>query len=111
MLTIRLAKTDWAKAWRAMIEIATVRLFSDDPIYEVLPAHLERLKRNCFLLLPIPSAECCRHESTGSLEAVEGGRLVSCASAWRASTIQASDEARPRYRIGQAKPRYTAGYS
>ena len=43
MLTIRLPKTEWAKAWRAMIEVAPVRLIADDPIYEVLPAHLELL--------------------------------------------------------------------
>jgi hypothetical protein len=49
MLTIRLAKTDWAKAWRAMIEVAPVRLISDDPIYEVLPAHLEMLTARGFV--------------------------------------------------------------
>lgn len=43
MLTIRIPKADWAKAWRAMIEIAPVRLIADDPLYEVLPAHLELL--------------------------------------------------------------------
>jgi hypothetical protein len=43
MLTIRLAKADWGKAWRAMIELAPVRLVADDPLYEVLPAHLELL--------------------------------------------------------------------
>jgi hypothetical protein len=43
MLTIRLSKTGWAKAWRAMIEVAPVRLIRDDPIYEVLPAHLDTL--------------------------------------------------------------------
>ena len=48
MLTIRLAKADWAKAWRAMIEVAPVRLAGDDPIYEVLPAHLEVLAARGF---------------------------------------------------------------
>jgi hypothetical protein len=43
MLTIRLSKTEWAKAWRAMIEIAPVRLIRDDPVYEVLPVNLEVL--------------------------------------------------------------------
>jgi hypothetical protein len=43
MLTIRLPKSEWAKAWRAMIEIGPVRLIADDPIYEVLPSHLELL--------------------------------------------------------------------
>jgi hypothetical protein len=48
MTTIRLPKDDWAKAWRAMIEIAPVRLVADDPIYEVLPAHLELLTARGF---------------------------------------------------------------
>jgi len=48
MLTIRLAKADWAKAWRALIEVAPVRLVGDDPIYEVLPAHLEMLTARGF---------------------------------------------------------------
>src|SRR5688572_28743465 len=42
-LTIRLPKAEWAKAWRAMIEIAPVRLIAPDPVYEVLPAHLASL--------------------------------------------------------------------
>jgi len=48
MLTIRLTKADWAKAWRAMIEVAPVRLIGDDPVYEVLPAHLELLAARGF---------------------------------------------------------------
>jgi hypothetical protein len=48
MLTIRLPKNDWAKAWRLMIEIAPVRLVADDPQYEVLPAHLEALTSRGF---------------------------------------------------------------
>jgi hypothetical protein len=48
MLTIRLQKRQWAKAWRAMVEIGPVRLIADDPIYEVLPAHLEILKAKGF---------------------------------------------------------------
>ena len=43
MLTIRLPKADWAKAWRAMIDVAPVRLVAADPVYEVQPAHLELL--------------------------------------------------------------------
>jgi hypothetical protein len=43
MITIRLPKVEWGKAWRAMIEIGPVRLIADDPLYEVLPAHLELL--------------------------------------------------------------------
>ena len=48
MLTIRLPKADWAKAWRAMIEVAPVRLVADGPVYEVLPAHLELLTARGF---------------------------------------------------------------
>lgn len=48
MLTIRFPKNDWAKAWRAMIEIAPVRLIADDPVYEVLPAHLDLLTARGF---------------------------------------------------------------
>lgn len=43
MITIRLPKQVWGKAWRALIEVAPVRLVAPDPIYEVLPAHLEVL--------------------------------------------------------------------
>ena len=48
MLTIRLPKAEWAKAWRAMIEVGPVRLIGDDPLYEVLPAHLEMLAARGF---------------------------------------------------------------
>jgi hypothetical protein len=48
MLTIRLPKAKWAEAWRAMIEVAPVRLIRDDPVYEVLPAHLEALTARGF---------------------------------------------------------------
>ncbi len=48
MLTIRLPKAQWAKAWRALIEVAPVRLIADDPLYEVLPAHLEMLTARGF---------------------------------------------------------------
>lgn len=43
MPAVRIPKHHWGKAWRAMIEIAPVRLVSADPIYEVLPAHIELL--------------------------------------------------------------------
>jgi hypothetical protein len=43
MLAIRIPKAQRAKAWRAMIEVAPVRLVSKDPVYEVYPAHLELL--------------------------------------------------------------------
>jgi hypothetical protein len=54
MLTIRLPKADWAKAWRAMIEVAPVRLIGDDPVYEVLPAHLELLTARGFAYEIVP---------------------------------------------------------
>jgi hypothetical protein len=50
MLTIRLSKTDWAKAWRAMIEVAPVRLIAGDPLYEVLPVHLDLLTARGFTM-------------------------------------------------------------
>jgi hypothetical protein len=65
VLTIRLTKADWAKAWRAMIEVAPVRLIAGDPIYEVLPAHLELLTARGFTYEVVPSrprrAEKRRH--------------------------------------------------
>ena len=54
MLTIRLPKAEWAKAWRAMIAIAPVRLIRDDPVYEVVPAHLEALKAGGFSYEVVP---------------------------------------------------------
>jgi hypothetical protein len=48
VLTIRLPKSEWAKSWRAMIEVAPVRLIASDPLYEVLPAHLELLTARGF---------------------------------------------------------------
>ena len=54
MLTIRLPKAEWPKAWRAMIEVASVRLIGDDPIYEVLPAHLEMLTARGFTYEVVP---------------------------------------------------------
>jgi hypothetical protein len=55
MLTIHLSKTEWAKAWRAMIEIAPVRLIRDDPVYEVLPVNLEVLTAAGFAYEVVPS--------------------------------------------------------
>ena len=43
MIAIRIPKKQWGPAWRAMIEVAPVRLVAKDPIYEVFPAHLELL--------------------------------------------------------------------
>ncbi|HEX3575954.1 MAG TPA: hypothetical protein VHU42_15240 [Rhodopila sp.] len=67
MLMIRLSKTDWAKAWRAMIAVAPVRLIRSDPVYEVLPAHLELLNARGFAYQVVPElqrmAEGGRHAS------------------------------------------------
>jgi hypothetical protein len=67
MLMIRLSKAEWAKAWRAMIEVAPVRLIADDPVYEVLPAHLEVLTARGFtyevVAVRTPRAEK-RHHGT-----------------------------------------------
>jgi hypothetical protein len=54
MLTIRLPKADWGKTWRAMIEVAPVRLVANDPVYEVLPAHLELLTARGFTYEVVP---------------------------------------------------------
>lgn len=54
MVTIRLAKAEWANAWRAMIEVAPVRLIADDPVYEVLPAHLEVLTTRGYTFDVVP---------------------------------------------------------
>jgi hypothetical protein len=54
MVTVRLSKAEWAKAWRAMIEVAPVRLVADDPVYEVLPAHLEMLAARGFNFEVVP---------------------------------------------------------
>jgi hypothetical protein len=48
MITIRLPKRQWGKAWRAMIEIGPVRMIAQDPIYEVLPDHLKLLEEKGF---------------------------------------------------------------
>ena len=52
--SIRIPKNQWGKAWRAMIEIAPVRLVSDEPVYEVLPAHLELLNSRGFSYEIVP---------------------------------------------------------
>jgi hypothetical protein len=57
MLTIRLPKAEWANAWRAMIEIAPVRLIADDPVYEVLPVHLEALTARGFSYEVLPTQQ------------------------------------------------------
>lgn len=48
MITIRIPRQHWGKAWRAMIEVAPIRLVADDPMYEVLPVHLEILEARGF---------------------------------------------------------------
>jgi hypothetical protein len=55
MTKIRLPKAQRGKAWRAMIEIGPVTLIADDPIYEVLPAHVELLTARGFDFEIIPN--------------------------------------------------------
>lgn len=43
MIAIRVPRKHWGRAWRAMISVGPVRLVAEDPVYEVLPAHLELL--------------------------------------------------------------------
>lgn len=62
MLMIRLSKADRAKAWRAMIEVAPVRLIAPDPIYEVLPAHLALLTSRGFAYEVVPPTRPRRGE-------------------------------------------------
>jgi hypothetical protein len=60
MIAIRIPKSQWGKAWRAMIELAPVRLVSNDPVYEVSPAHLELLMSRGFtyeVVQPSPRGE------------------------------------------------------
>lgn len=68
MITIRLPRRQWGKAWRAMIEVAPVRLVSDEPVYEVLPAHLELLDARGFsyevVARPAGGKERRRHASS-----------------------------------------------
>jgi hypothetical protein len=54
MLAIRLRKKDRAEAWRAMVEVAPVRLVRDDPVYEVESAHLDVLARRGFSYEIVP---------------------------------------------------------
>jgi len=54
MITIRLSKKEWAKAWRAMIEVGPVRLIAADPVYEVMPVHLELLTARGFTYEIVP---------------------------------------------------------
>jgi hypothetical protein len=60
MLTIRFSKSEWAKAWRAMIEIAPVRLVAAEPIYEVLRAHLELLTSRGIAYEVVQMPRTCR---------------------------------------------------
>ena len=48
MLMVRLPKSERARAWRAMIEVGPIRLVAADPVYEVLPAHVELLTARGF---------------------------------------------------------------
>lgn len=69
MLTIRLSKAGWGKAWRAIIEVAPVRLIGNDPLYDVLPVHLDGLTARGFNYEVVPArprrVSC--HESSPEL--------------------------------------------
>jgi hypothetical protein len=54
MLMVRLSKSERGKAWRAMIEVGPVTLIAPDPIYEILPAHLELLTERGFTFELVP---------------------------------------------------------
>ncbi len=72
MITIRIPRRQWATAWRAMIELAPVRLVAADPIYEVLPAHLELLEQRGFsyeVVRPVPTQKEQRPLRPGSGQA------------------------------------------
>jgi hypothetical protein len=76
MITIRLPKRQWAMAWRAMIGVAPVRLVAADPIYEVLPAHLELLDKlgvSYEMVRPAPTQKD-RRPSRHHKAAPQGGR-------------------------------------
>jgi hypothetical protein len=68
MIAIRIPKAQRATAWRAMIEIAPVRLVAKDPIYEVNPAHLELLTAHGIpfeiVMIPSPPQEKRRHAAS-----------------------------------------------
>ena len=67
MIAIRIPKHQRAKAWRAMIEIAPVRLLATDPIYEVHPGHLDLLSARGFsyeVVVPSSSHRENRHRAT-----------------------------------------------
>lgn len=65
MIAIRLPKSQRGKAWKAMIELAPVRLVAKDPIYEVQPAHLELLNARGFTY-EIVAPRWCPHRNTFS---------------------------------------------
>ncbi len=90
MITIRLPKRQWAGAWRTMVEIAPVRLVAPDPIYEVLPAHLELLDKRGVsyeLARPAPTQKD-RRPSRRHNAAPQGGR--NAATGWEHRNLPAA---------------------
>jgi hypothetical protein len=80
MIAIRVAKRHWGKAWRAMIEVAPVRLVADDPVYEVLPAHLELLTSRGFtyeIVKPQPGRKCVPKRALRNAQKCEKSRFSS----------------------------------
>ena len=69
MPAVRLPKNQWGKAWRAMIEIAPVRLVAADPVYEVSPAHVELLAAQGFsyeVVAPYPARKQSKRRAPSS---------------------------------------------
>jgi hypothetical protein len=76
MIVIRLPRDNWGKAWRAMNEFAPVRLVAADPIYEVMPQHLELLDSRGLTYEMVPArSEIHTEQSLG--RGVESGKLKS----------------------------------
>jgi hypothetical protein len=76
MITIRLPKNKWGKAWRLMIEAGPVRLVADDPLYEVLPAHLELLDGHGFRYEVVKPCGCRSSSTSSAAEGASDVRLV-----------------------------------
>ena len=70
-----------------MIEVAPVRLIGDDPVYEVLPAHLEVLTARGFTYEVVPGATAPGGEEVKS-DCSAGGVIGSPPLATRAAAAQ-----------------------
>jgi hypothetical protein len=69
MIAIRIPKKQRGKAWRAMIEIGPINLIAKDPIYEVMPAHLDVLNAQGIayqIVESIPRRQESRHRASSN---------------------------------------------